>query len=119
MPPPPPKKSAKPLIAGIMYILSMLVGLAFIQVAIASLTLGAAAASSSLPGGGMLGGLGIALGALIIIGIVGSLLAAICCFMRKMYMIGILGGILAFVGLHFIFGLVGFILMATSKQQFS
>jgi hypothetical protein len=113
------EKTARPLIAGVMYIFSLIIGLYFLPVGIALLGAGSLAAASGLPFAGMLGAIGAILGIMIILGVVGSLLAVIACFTRKMFVLGLIGGLLAFAGLHFFFGLIGFILFATSKEQFS
>jgi hypothetical protein len=119
MPPPAPEKNSKPLIAGVMYIFSLLIGLYFLPVAIALMSAGSLAAASGIPFAGAIGALGIVLAIMIILGVVGSLLALITCFLKKMWIVGLIGGLLAFAGLHFLFGLIGFVLLASSKDQFT
>jgi len=119
MPPPEAKQGKKPFIAAIFFILSLLVGLGTLQLAIASLSLGGAAASSGLPGFGMLGGLGIALGILLLLGLVGAVLSAVACFLRKMYWRGIIGAVIQPVGGHLLFGRIGSISFFTSKKDVS
>lgn len=118
-PAPPVEKTAKPLIAGIMYILALLMGLVQLPFAIAAFAVSGAAASSGLPGMGALAGMGALFGVMILLGVIGCLLAMIFCFMRKKWMLAVIGGILALVGLHLLFGLIGFILLLLSKKEFA
>lgn len=118
-PAPPVEKTAKPMIAGVMFLLALLVGLIQLPGAFLMFSVSGAAMSSSLPGMGALAGLGALFGIMIILGVVGCLLAMLFCFMRKKWMLAVIGGILALVGFHLLFGLIGFILLILSKKEFS
>jgi hypothetical protein len=123
MPMPPPQKSSKPIIAGVMYILAFLIGLWETMAMMTAYS--ALQAAGGLAGGadmgmfGMLSGYILMFLVIFLLGMIGSLLAAIMCFMRKKFMIGVIGGVLSLVGLHLLFGLIGFVLMLGSKDQFA
>lgn len=115
-------KSSKPIIAGVMYLLALLIGL--------WMTLQFYAAYDIINNGsqlvpdealgmlGMFSGVVFVFLILSLIGTIGCLLAMIFSFTRKKFALGVVGGVLAFVGLHFLFGLIGFILLMTSKDEF-
>jgi hypothetical protein len=120
MPPPPPpvqEKSSKPIIAGVMFLLAFLIALYELPLGIAALSVSAEASSIPMMGG--LAAMGALFGILIILGFVGTLLGMIFSFMRKKWILALLGGILALAGLHLLFGLIGLILVAVSKKDFS
>jgi len=50
--------------------------------------------------------------------LVGAVLSAVACFLRKMYWLGIIGAVLQLVGGHLLFGLIGSIIFFTSKKDF-
>jgi len=107
-----------------MYILSFLIGLYSFVTALAAYTL--IQAGGAIAGAGlgfnplaMFAGIILLLVIMTLLGAVGSLLAAIMCFMRKKFSIALIGGLLSFVGLHFLFGLIGFIMMMGSKKEFT
>jgi hypothetical protein len=111
------------MIAGVLYILALLIGIWWLTALMA--------AQSVISGLGGLGGaytgapFGLASGIISImeilaaLGVIGCLLGAIFCFMRKKFMLAVLGGVLALVGLHLLFGLIGFILTVLSKKEFA
>ncbi len=117
-------KSSKPVIAGVMYILALLIGLwqtmSFYSAyqLINSPGVGGIIDPASMGFLGMFSGVVFVFLILSIIGVVGCLLAMIFSFTRKKFPIAVLGGALGFVGLHFLFGLIGFILLVTSKDEF-
>lgn len=121
-PMPPVEKSAKPMIAGVMYILAGLIGLWQFTTFYAAYQLVNSAGGIVDPAGlgmmGMLSGIITILWILSLLGFIGCFIAAIFCFMRKKWVFALIGGILGFVGLHFLFGLIGFILMAISRKEF-
>lgn len=122
MAPPVHQKSAKPIAAGIMYILSMLIGIGLLQGALALLALSQAAGAmtpSPFNPFAIFAGIALVWVIMCVIGIVGSAIAGVLSILRKQYAIALIGGLLAFVGLHFLFGLIGFILLATSKEDFT
>jgi hypothetical protein len=118
---PAPLHTAKPMIAGVMYILALLIGIWWLT------ALMAAQSVISGLGGGVYAGapFGLAAGIITImeilaaLGVIGCLLGAIFCFMRKKFMLALIGGVLALVGLHLLFGLIGFILTVLSKKEFA
>ncbi len=116
--PPPVETTAKPIIAGVMYILALLIGLVLLPLGIAALSVAGTASTSGFPGMGTFAALGALFGIMIILGVVGCALAMILSFMRKKWMIAVIGGVLALVGLHLVFGLIGFILLLLSKKEF-
>jgi len=120
---PPVEKTAKPMIAGVMYILALLIGIWQFTGWLAAYQLINASGGLIDPAGlgmmGFLSGIITILLVMGIIGIVGCAMAAAFCFMRKKWALALIGGILAFVGLHLLFGLIGFILLAISKKEFA
>lgn len=118
MAPPPsgPEDSAVPIVAGVMFLLAFLIALGTLQFAIAALTVGAAGAGLPFIGG--LFASAALLGVLLIVGFVGCLMGMIFSFMKRNWMLAVIGGVLALVGLHLLFGLIGFILVLISKKAF-
>lgn len=112
------------MVAGVMYILALLIGLWQMVTFISAYQLMAAGGAIAGEMTGMnpmaiFNGIILIMLVVSILGVVGSLLAAVFCFLRKQFPLALIGGILSFVGLHFLFGLIGFIMMMGSKDQFA
>jgi hypothetical protein len=119
MPPPGPEPSALPLVGGIMFLLAFLIGLGLmLPLGLAAMS-AAGTVNSMIPGMGGLAAMGAIFGIMMILGVVGCLIAMIFSFMKKKWMLAVIGGVLALVGLHLLFGLIGFILVLVSKKSFA
>jgi len=107
------KKSAMPLIGGIMIMIGGIIELGY-----GGLLIAGSAASTSVPMvGDMASGILAACGAImLLLGLIG-LLGGIFAIQRKHFGIAVLGGVLALPG-WFIPALVGLILVAVSKDEF-
>lgn len=119
--PPPQQPTALPIAAGVLYIVALLVGIWMTMSLLSAYNL----SQSTLPVSGigfnpfgMFGGVLLVMLILSIIGVVGCLMAAIFSLMRRQFALAVIGGVLAFVGLHFLFGLIGFILLLLGKDDF-
>ena len=111
-PPPPPAKTVKPMIAGIMNLITAMGAFYWTYSFFV-----AGAILAGIPGAA---GIATVFGAMCAIGGILALLAAIFCFQRKNYGIALIGSILGMIiGGVFIFGLIATILVAISKSEFS
>jgi hypothetical protein len=116
------QETAKPMLGGIFFLFAMLKNL--VIVALAGIIWGA-----GIPVG--LSSWGVLFTVMPVIGLIGSLIAMILCFMRKMWMIAVVMGILSLVGsalfglliligpLGLVFALLGLIMLLLSKKEFA
>ena len=101
-----------------MFLLAFLISLA-VYLPLGMLAFSATQATSSMiPGMGGLAAMGAIFGVLVILGTIGCLMGMIFSFMKQKWMLAVIGGILALVGMHLLFGLIGFILVLVSKKAF-
>ncbi len=106
----PKKESAMPIVGGILVIIASLIELGVGGLFAAG---GTALFGVSLGATGFL----VACGAIVIILGIIALLGGIFAIQRKHFGIAVLGGIFSLLGL-FIFGLIGLILIAVSRDEF-